>query len=205
MYSVDVYLDKKNIKIFVGSIYRLGEKLAFRYGQKYLDRKVKLSLGPELPFSRDVYISDKLWPSLVDRIPVRENPMYAEYCKKEGISIKEKDEIVLLGTIGKRGPSSFEFVLIEEKNVATLVKEFREKLGLSRREFAALFDTKEISLRMVESGHNKNGELAKRLLLYVEFRNVAEKTIRNNSRKVKEEVSLRALDNINLLSFQMHK
>lgn len=123
---------------------------------------------PELPLTKQIHESKKLFPSFVDRIPSRENPAYKDYCRATGISIEEKDPFILLVTIGKRGPSSFIFEPLYAKKFSAIdLKEFRKKLGLTTREFAELCEITQASIVQIEKGKASGKEVLKRIEMYV--------------------------------------
>ena len=116
----------------------------FEYDEKYFRSKGAIPLGPELNLAQKAHLSNPaaLFPSLTDRIPDRANPAYADYCASQGISVDEQNPIILLGTIGRRGPSSFVFesVFISADEVLGKFKNFRQELDLSIYDLAQAFD-----------------------------------------------------------------
>ena len=107
--AIDIYAEFGKSRIYVGRLDKTGGKFQFSYDRKYLKSKKKLSLGPEFPLTKRQFFSDSLFNSFKDRIPSKENQAYTEYCDKFGISSDENNELILLATIGSRGPSSFVF------------------------------------------------------------------------------------------------
>lgn len=81
------------------------------YDKNYAYSKNAIPISPDLDLFKLRHQSKKgkLFPSFIDRIPDKSNPAYNDYCKAQGISPTEKNPIILLGSIGKRGPSSFIF------------------------------------------------------------------------------------------------
>jgi DNA-binding transcriptional regulator YiaG len=119
------------------------------------------------------HLSNKgqLFPSLLDRLPSRENPAYEDYCRSQGISKDEDNLLVLLGTIGKRGPSSFIFepvYNVEELTPEKIVK-FRTSLGMTQHDFAAAFDFSKITINRLEAGHSQDPGSLARIKIYLEF------------------------------------
>lgn len=136
----------------------------------YLKKSDAVSIGPELSLLRRTYFSERLFPSLADRIPSKANPAYPEYCAATGISENESDPFILLATIGKRGPSCFVFELVEENYFGPEdAAELRAGLGLSLREFARLFDFSPFIIQKIESGKQTGRDVLKRMELYVCF------------------------------------
>ena len=137
--------------------------------QKILSRLVLNFLLTQREFT-----SEKLFPSLEDRIPSLQNPAYPEYCSAMGIDPKERDPIILLSTIGRKGPSSFIFYPIFEREITSEdVIRFRESLGLTTREFSAVFEFSQSSLNALERNRILGNEILKRLEIILNFPNVA--------------------------------
>lgn len=174
--SIDIFLEKRKTRLYVGRLSFLKEVGVFEfvYDDAYLYSKNIIPLGPEFSLTKRVHRSPTLFPSLQDRIPSRDNPAYPEYCNAMGISIEEHDPIVLLGTIGKKGPSSFVFEPVYEKQ---FTKEdliaFRRALGLTTREFAICFDLSQAALTRIETGKSSGRDLLKRIEIYKNFPEVA--------------------------------
>lgn len=161
--AVQVFLEKRKTRVSVGKLTRKKKdgKISyhFEYDFSYLTNKSAIPMGPELPLIKEFYDSSVLFPSFQDRIPSKENPAYVDYCRAMGISVEEKNPIVLLCTIGHRGPSSFVFEpLFKESFTSEDLKNYREELGLTIREFAGLFNISPGHLQRVEakifSGHD---------------------------------------------------
>lgn len=173
--AVLVYLERRKRRKFVGKLtYDEKNKIfIFLYDEKYLASKL-IPLGPELPLRRKPFVSEKLFESFVDRIPSKENPSYIEYCQMFKIDPEERNPMVLLTTIARRGPSSFIFEpqVIKTFNAADLIL-FRKELHLTTKEFAIGFSISEKTLIAIEKGQRKGKEVMKRLELYIKFPEVA--------------------------------
>lgn len=170
--SIDVFLEKRKTRLYVGRLTFLkNEKVfEFTYDEKYLYAKNIIPLGPEFPLTKKSFRSAKLFLSLQDRIPSKENPAYPDYCKSMGIFPDETNPIVLLGTIGKRGPSSFVFEPhFNEMFSKEDFRKFRKKLRLSTRDFAQCFDFSRSTLALIESGKVAGKEILKRIEIYYNF------------------------------------
>jgi HipA-like protein len=153
----------------------------FTYDEKYLYAKNAFSLGPELPLTQRKYVAKNLFPAFLDRIPSKQNPAYVEYCHKFGISPDENDVLVLLATIGRKGPSSFVFEKVTESNFGSHdLKAYRENLRLSIREFAAAFDISPATLSKIEKGRTQGQEVLKRVELYVRVPEAARFEVERN-------------------------
>lgn len=172
--GVDVFLEKRKTRLHVGVLKRTNEKMVFTYDDRYFTMKNIIPLGPEFPLTQKQFESDHLFPSLEDRIPSQQNPAYPEYCQLVGIDPKEANPLILLSTIGKKGPSSFIFSPLFERNIGPedLVK-FRESLGLTTREFAKVFEFSQPSLNALERGRTSGKDILKRLEILINFPNVA--------------------------------
>jgi HipA-like protein len=172
--GVDIFLEKRKTRLRAGTLIRNHGKLVFTYDEHYFKAKNVIPLGPEFPLTQKEFTSESLFPSLVDRIPSVQNPAYPEYCLAMGVDPKERDPIILLSTIGRKGPSSFIFYpVFERKLVAEDVIKFRESLGLTTREFSAVFEFSQSSLNALERNRILGSEILKRLEIILNFPNVA--------------------------------
>lgn len=168
--AVDIFLERRKTRMAVGRIKKENDQIVFTYNEHYLRAKNVIPLGPEFPLTKREFRSSALFPSLEDRIPSRQNPAYPEYCHAMGISVDECDPLILLSTIGRRGPSSFVFVPVFERSFSSKdVIEFRKSLGLTTREFAHVFEFSQSSINALERGRHKGKDLLKRLELIVRF------------------------------------
>jgi HipA-like protein len=172
--GVDVFLEKRRTRLHVGVLNRVEGKLVFTYDERYFKAKNIIPLGPEFPLTQKQFVSEQLFPSLEDRIPSLQNPAYPEYCLAMGVDFKERDPIILLSSIGRKGPSSFIFYPIFERKVTPedLIG-FRELLGLTTREFAAVFEFSQTSLNALERNRILGSEILKRIEIIINFPNVA--------------------------------
>lgn len=174
--ALAVYLEKAKTRTYVGVLIFDKERkiFEFTYLNDYLKQKNIIPVGPEMPLSKITHQSNKLFPSFQDRIPSKENPAYSEYCAAMGIDENESNPIVLLATIGKRGPSSFVYEPIyEDEFTASQMKQFRKDLGLTSREFAACFDLSQVAVTRIENGLSSGREILKRIEIYWRFPEVA--------------------------------
>lgn len=154
--KIDVFSQIASRRIFVGNIWRERGLYYFAYDKTYRRFKKSVALGPEFPLWKESFSSKKLFPSLADRIPSRQNPAYKDYCKQWGISAKEDDPFVLLTTIGRRGPSTFVFERASQIYSAERLRKFRERIGLNQRDFTLLFGTTQAALTKLETGKGEN-------------------------------------------------
>ncbi len=80
--------------------------------------------------------------SFSDRIPSKENPAYGDYCHSQGMSVSETNPIILLISIGKRGPSTFIFEPIFTNTFEyKQIRKFRKSLQLSIHDFAEALES----------------------------------------------------------------
>lgn len=172
--GVDIFLEKRKTRLYVGTLIRKSGKLVFTYDEHYFKAKNVIPLGPEFPLTQKEFIAESLFPSFVDRIPSVQNPAYPEYCLAMGVDPKERDSIILLSTIGRKGPSSFIFYPIFDRKLAAKdVIKFRESLGLTTREFSAVFEFSQSSLNALERNRILGSEILKRLEIILNFSDVA--------------------------------
>lgn len=172
--GIFVFLKKRKTQTLVGKLYKIDQKFVFTYEDSYLNAKHSIALGPEFPLTQKKFSSDKLFPSFEDRIPPVQNPAYPEYCLAMGIDLNEQDPFILLSTIGSKGPSSFLFYPIFKRDISSKdIIEFRNMLGLTTREFAAIFEISQNSLNAIERGRRGGFEILKRLEILLNFPNVA--------------------------------
>lgn len=168
--GVAVFLEKRKMRIPVGELRRVGQKFVFIYNELYFRAKRVIPLGPEFPLTQQRFESKSLFRSFEDRIPSIHNPAYAEYCLSTGIDPAEKDPLVLLATIGRRGPSSFVFHPIFDRALsAEDVVAFRKRLGLTTREFAYIFEISQSSLNALETKRSPGRDLLRKLEILIRF------------------------------------
>jgi len=173
-----VFHEARKRRIFVGDLRYIEktERYEFLYSENNVNLKNAIPVGKELDLFNLKHVSKKneLFPSLLDRIPLRNNPAYKDYCESQGVSTEESNLIVLLGSIGKKGPSSFIFepVYFCETLGAGFV-ELRNHLAISQYDFSAAFDLNLVTLRKIESGESSDKNTLKLLQVYLSFPEVA--------------------------------
>lgn len=177
-YHLQVFHEGRKRRVFVGELIYNAQKdiFEFNYDKKYAYAKSSIPIGPELSLLKMHYQSEKgkLFPSFIDRIPSKDNPAYTDYCQSQGISPKEKNLIILLGAIGKRGPSSFIFEPVYcSKFDITDIKKFRDQLDITQNDFAKAFDVKEITLSRIESKRSVDYNTLKIIEIFLQFPEVA--------------------------------
>jgi len=186
---LEIYTEIRKSKLLVGQLSydEKNKQFVFVYERKYLLSKSAIPLGPELPLKKRTHASGvaQLFPSLSDRIPSRENPAYDEYCQSQGISPQEKNPIILLTTIGRRGPSTFVFEPVYmEPDIAKSSRLFRIEVGLSLREMSAALDINLLTLIKIETGKSRDKNTLRLLSIYLNFPEVALWAVRKNERKL---------------------
>jgi HipA-like protein len=186
--QLQVYAEVRKRRIFVGTLTWDKNKniFEFRYDPRYAKSKTAIPLGIELDLFKSSHKSkEKLFPSFADRIPSKENPAYEDYCRSQGISVEESNPIILLISIGKRGPSTFVFEPVFQNDFDyRKVRAFRESLELSIHEFAAAFDFNPPTLQRLESGKKSDLGTIRRAQIYLDFPTVALWQIQMNSGKI---------------------
>jgi len=186
--QLQVFSESRKRRVFVGTLTwdQNRDIFEFTYDPKYSRSQTAIPVGNELDLFKKSHSSKgKLFPSFFDRIPSKENPAYGDYCRSQGISVDETNPIILLISIGKRGPSTFIFepVFLNFFDYKK-VREFRESLDLSIHEFAAAFDFNPPTLQRLESGKNSDLGTIRRAQIYLEFPQVAMWQLELNSGKV---------------------
>lgn len=172
--GVQVFLERRSNRLYVGLLKRVGNAFHFEYDKNYLKAHGAVRLGPEMPLTRPEYYSESLFVPFLDRIPLRENPAYGDYCSMTGISINETDPFVLLYTIAHRGPSSFIFEpLYEDPFTPEDLLKFRKSLHLSVKDFAGCFEFSPAAVTRVERRQSSGREVLKRAEIYYRFPQVA--------------------------------
>ena len=187
--AVDVYLERRKAREYVGQLKTNDQGFVFTYDSQYLYKSNAISMGPDLPLSQKKFTSKNLFMSFEDRLPSKRNPAYSEYCKMVDISESEKDPLVLLSTLGQKGPSSFIFAPVYAPTFIgeDLIK-YRKKLCLSVREFSELFDFSYSTINKIEKGKAHSNEILKRVEIYHDFPEVALREIERNHFKVNDSV-----------------
>lgn len=177
--GIDIFLERYATREYVGRLIQKNDNYIFSYAESYLNQKNIIPLGPEFPLTKINFVSSILFPSLHDRLPDPDNPAYEDYCVSAGIAKDEKDTILLLGTIGKRGPSSFIFELAyDDKFDAKVCEEFRHQLGLSLDDFAHLFEVSLSILQKMKAGKTSGKEILKRIEIFSHFPEVLERQVK---------------------------
>lgn len=152
IHEISVFSQTKSKRDYVGRLWRENGRFHFEYDRRYQRHKGAVGLGPEFPLHQKNFSNVEIFPSLADRIPSRQNPAYPDYCAQWGIDVEESDPIVLLRTIGRRGPSTFIFESTIQIVNGNTIQKFREQHGLNQREFAALLGLPQFTVGKLEKG-----------------------------------------------------
>lgn len=176
--KLHIYHEGNKRRIFVAELIYLKnlDQYELTYDEKYANSKSAIPVGPDLSLLHLKHKSEqgKIFSSFLDRIPDPENPAYPEYCEHTGIAVNEDNPIILLGTIGKRGPSSFIYELVyQEQFNSENIKNFREKLNLTQHDFAEAFGISKVTLQRIESGNSYDQNTLHRIQIILKFPEVA--------------------------------
>ncbi|OGT26541.1 MAG: hypothetical protein A3I77_06790 [Gammaproteobacteria bacterium RIFCSPLOWO2_02_FULL_42_14] len=175
---IQIFHEGHKRRLFVGELIYdpKKDKYSLIYDRHYTHAKNAIPLGPDLSLFKLKHDSQKgkMFPIFLDRIPDKLNPAYADYCASQNISPDEKNIMVLLGTIGRRGPSSFVFepVYSSDFSVNDIAK-YREQLSISQHDFALAFDISQVTLQRIESGNSADLNTLKRIEMLLTFPDVA--------------------------------
>src|SRR3990167_71791 len=152
------------------------DKYVLTYNERYTKLKNAIALGPTLSLFHLRHYSEKgkMFPIFLDRIPDRQNPAYADYCRSQNISIDEKNPLILLGTIGRRGPSTFIFEAVYTTSFSPAdITQFREQLNITQYDFSSAFDISRATLQRIEAGKSFDLSMLKRIEILLSFSEVA--------------------------------
>ncbi len=185
--AVDVYLEKRKSREYVGQLSSESGYFVFTYDKKYLYNSRSIPLGPDLPLTQKEFRAKILFATFEDRIPSKKNPAYHEYCEMVDIDPQEKDLLTLVATLGHKGPSSFIFSPAPRQTLSSEnIKNFRKLLTLSLREFCELFDFSPATILGIENEKISGKDALKRLEIYCRFPEVALQEVLKNRHKIHE-------------------
>lgn len=188
-----IFHETKKRRVFVGDLIYDKKKDIYEliYNKNYADSKSAIPIGPDLSLFKLRHQSKigALFPSFIDRIPDKSNPAYKDYCKSQGISQNEKNPIILLGTIGKRGPSSFIFEAVySSKFDQNDIKNLRKKLQITQHDFALAFDINQRTLQRIETGSSQDPNTLKHIQIMLTFPDVANWQLEQTGSRVHKDV-----------------
>lgn len=188
-----IFHEGRKRRTFVGElIYNAkSDRYELIYNKNYSLSKSAIPISPDLSLFKLHHLSKKgeLFPAFIDRIPVKSNPAYKDYCKAQGISPNETNQIILLGSIGKRGPSSFIFepVYRDEFN-ASKITELRKTLQITQHDLAEALDVSKVTLQRIESGASRDINTLKHMQILFEFPEVALWQLKQTGGRVHKDV-----------------
>ena len=194
-----IYHEGRKRRIFVGELSydREFDCYELLYDQSYASSKKAIPIGPDLNLFqlRHRSMPGKLFASFIDRLPVKDNPAYKDYCQSQGISVDESNLILLLKTIGRRGPSSFVFeaVYIEGFSAKDVIK-MREQLHITQHDFSEAFDINPQTLRRLELGVSSDHNTLKRIEVFFTFPEVALWQLKLTGCKVHKDIYATLVD-----------
>lgn len=173
-----IFHESRKRRVFIGELRyeKSKDKYYFTYDKHYANAQYAIPLGYEFSLFKLRHTSKKgaLFPSLQDRIPERENPAYPDYCRAQGISVNENNPMILLGTIGKRGPSSFIFESVYESDFHSKnIVQLRKKLKISQHELALAFNISQATLQRIETEKSADLNTLKHIEILLTFPAVA--------------------------------
>ena len=176
--KLNIFHEGRKRRIFVGELIYSKEQEIYEliYDESYAYSDTAIPLGPELDLFKLNHRSEKgkLFKSLLDRIPSKKNPAYKDYCASQGISPDEQNPIILLGSIGKRGPSSFIFEPIYYSSFTKDdIKKLRYEIGLTQHDLSNVLDISIATLARIETGTSHDTNTIKRIEIFFKFPDVA--------------------------------
>ncbi len=185
---LEVFMERRKRLIFVGRLLFDSQQnsFSFTYDDRFRKNSAAIPLGPDLPLKKKVHQRGELFSSFQDRIPSKDNPAYPEYCRSMGISPMENNPILLLGTIGRRGPSSFIFELVPDfdRDLGNLVAELRQSLELTVSEMALFLEITEVTLLKLEKRKSTNYNLHRLVYCILENAEIARWQLSLSKRKL---------------------
>lgn len=194
-----IYHELTRTKIYVGELIydRKTDKYKLIYDEDYINSKNAIPIGPNLSLFQTTHVSKKgeMFPEFLDRIPERQNPAYEDYCRSQGISIDEKNTIILLGSIGSRGPSSFVFEKTYKPNISLedIIK-CRHDLKISQNDFSKAFGISKVTLQKIEAGTSFDFKTIKLLQIFFTFPEVAMWQLHQTGSNVHSKILSRLLN-----------
>jgi HipA-like protein len=174
--GIDVFLERYRDRLYVGRL--ICETVEtkpflyiFTYDKNYLKSKNVFPLGVEFPLTKQRFESPTLFESFKDRIPDRANPAYGEYCALMEIDEKTENELLLLSTIGKRGPSSFIFEpYVREYFSFDKCNDWRKDLNFSIKDFCAFFGISSSVFQKMKANKTSGRDVLNYLKLFWKFK-----------------------------------
>ena len=193
---LQIFHEGRKRRIFVGELKYIEKKDHYElwYDKHYVALKNAIPISPELDLFKTRYISGKgkLFPVFWDRIPLRTNLAYADYCFAQNISVNETNPIILLGSIGKKGPSSFIFEPVyEDKFTSSDLIKIRKNLDISQHDLAEAFGISKATLQRIEAGTSKDMNTLKIIQMFFTFPECGIWQLKQTGTRVNSTVSLK--------------
>lgn len=192
-HKLHIFHESKKRRTFVGELHynTQTDTYELNYNKNYTLSKNAIPLSPELNLFKLQHQSEKgkLFPAFIDRIPDKSNPAYNDYCRAEGVSPEEVNPIILLGTIGKRGPSSFVFEPVYHTDFdPSAIKAIRSQLNITQHDFALALDINIRTLQRIESGISQDISTLKHIQILLSFPDVARWQLKKTGGKVHKDI-----------------
>jgi DNA-binding XRE family transcriptional regulator len=188
-----IFHESRKRRILVGELIydKKNDRYELIYDKNYAYSKNAIPISPDLDLFKLHHQSEKgkLFPSFIDRIPDKSNPAYSDYCKAQGIAPTEKNPIILLGTIGKRGPSSFIFepIYYSEFGSSDIIN-LRKKLQITQHDLAKVLDISQTTLQRLEAGVSSDLTTLRYMQVLLNFPEVALWKLKQTGGQVHQEV-----------------
>ncbi|HHF7367941.1 TPA: helix-turn-helix transcriptional regulator [Legionella bozemanae] len=197
--KLNIFHEGRKRRVFVGELIYNKDKEIYEliYDENYAYSDTAIPLGPELDLFKLHHSSEKgkLFKSLLDRIPSKENPAYKDYCASQGISPDEQNPIILLGSIGKRGPSSFIFEPVYSSSFTKRdIKKLRNEIGITQHDLANVLDISIATLARIETGTSHDTNTIKRIEIFFNFPDVALWQLKQTGGRLHSEVLTKLLN-----------
>jgi len=198
-YRIKIFHESRKRRILVGELIydKKNDRYELIYDKNYAYSKNAIPISPDLNLFKLRHQSEKgkLFSSFIDRIPDKSNPAYNDYCKAQGISSAEKNPIVLLGSIGKRGPSSFIFepVYYSEFDSSDIIN-LREQLHITQHDLARAFNISQTTLQRIEAGVSSDLNTLKYMQILLKFPEVALWQLKQTGNQVHKDVLIKLIN-----------
>lgn len=197
-YRLKIFHESRKRRLLVGELIynKKNDRYELIYDKNYANSKNAIPISPDLDLFKLHHQSEKgkLFPSFIDRIPDKSNPAYSDYCKAQGISTTEKNPIVLLGAIGKRGPSSFVFepVYSCEFDSSDIIK-LRAQLQITQHDLAKALDISQTTLQRIEAGVSGDLNTLKYMQILLKFPEVALWQLKQTGNQIHKDASTKLI------------
>ncbi len=192
-YRLKIFHESRKRRILVGELIynKNNDRYELIYDKNYAYSKNAIPISPDLDLFKLRHHSEKgkLFPSFIDRIPDKSNPAYNDYCEAQGISTTEKNPIILLGSIGRRGPSSFVFEHVYySKFDSSDIINLRKQLQITQHDLAKALDISQTTLQRIEAGVSSDLTTLRYMQILLNFPEVALWQLKQTGCQVHQEV-----------------